>query len=112
MERHAFSEDNQLGFMGGNEFLTRCHIDFKGIFGENREIDHRRFFSHGVAGDKIPQCAHGLCAEVSAFDNMVVHHFPHASLLLLAIGPVNVIHNGAKQGGVGHLTGHQTGFNV
>ena len=88
VNHHAFAQNNQFRPVFDHQFPGGRNIDFKGVVFQHRKVHHRRLFPLWIAHDKIPQRPHGLGAQVSAFDDVIVHHFADAALFAFAVGPV------------------------
>ena len=104
MDDHAFAEDNQFGSVRSDQFPADRHINFIRVVRQNRKVDHRRLFPFGIPHHEIPQSAHGLCTQVTAFDNMIVHNLSEATLFAFSIGTVDIVHQRTENGDIGHLT--------
>ena len=108
MDDHALSKDNQLRLVLGNQFAGRIDVNFKVVVRQDREIDHRRPLPLRVAHHIIPECAHGLGAQMSTLDDVIVHYLPYPALLAFTIGTIDMIHHCAEDGHIGHLPGDQS----
>ena len=112
VEDHAFAKDNQLRRMFLDEGLAGIKVNLIGVFRQDRKIYHRRFFRQRVPGHKVSQRSHGLCTQMTALDDMVVHHFPEAPLFIFAVGSIDIINQCTEQSHVCHLAGNQAGFDL
>ena len=63
-----------------------------------------------VAGDEVPERAHGLRAEMPAPADVVVHYAAHAARFAAAVGTVDIVDHGAEHCRIGHLPAYNTGF--
>ena len=63
-------------------------------------------------GHKIPERSHGLTAEVPSLADVVTHDGLHAPGFPFSVRAVQVIHQGAVNGHVGHLSADDAGLHL
>ncbi len=103
MQSHALAEDKQLRRVSVNEFCTFGYIYLIRVLGKDGEIDHRPSVGDRVNGNEVPQRSHGLGAQMTTPTDVVVHDVPYSPRLGMPVGPIQVVHDAAVRGGIGHL---------
>ena len=112
MQHHALAEDDQLGALLLDEIEERRHVGLVGVVGEHRDVDDGRQLGARVAGHVVAQRAHRLGAQVPALADVVVDDLADPPRLGLAVGPVEVVDEGAEHRRVGHLAADHAGLDL
>ena len=103
VQHHALAEDDELRALLLEHVEERRQVRLVGVLAEHGDVDHGRQLRARVAGHVVAQRAHGLRAQVTALADVVVDDLGDAPRLGLAVGAVEVVDQGAEDGGVGHL---------
>ena len=112
VQHHALAEDDELGLILLDDLLGLLHVDLVDVILADGEVHHGGALGDGVHGDVVVEGAHGLGAEVSALDDVVVEHVAQTLGSLLAVEPVLEVHEGGEHRHVGHLAADDPGLRL
>jgi len=103
MEDHALAEDDELRVLLGDEVEEGGYVGLVRVVLADGDVLHGGHLGARVPGDEVAQGAHRLGTQVPALGDVVVDDLADASRLGLAVAAVEVVDQGAEDGGIGHL---------
>ena len=112
IQHHGLAEDHEFRPVLRKQQLCRLRVDAVRVVGADGEIDDHLLFGDGIDGDIVVQRTHGLCGQMAAADDMVVHDPAEPLRRALAVDAVLEVHERGEDGGIGHLAGGHARFDL
>ena len=112
IQHHGLAEDHEFRPVLRKQQLCRLRVDAVRVVGADGKVDDHLLFGDGIDGDIVVQRTHGLCGQMAAADDMVVHDPAEPLRRALAVNTVLKVHERGKDSGIGHLTGGHARFNL